>query len=677
MKNFLKFGIIIVILFLVLFPVSKFYFWHDDFSTFYGPRTGQCIFTWPYLQFCPVFDFLLRIFGYNPQPYFVIGIVLAGFTVAMFYLLMKEFFTEKVAFLSTLIYSTFYIGLGVFLEVYDPIISFPALSLLFLSLILVHKNNFLVGLGVFSLSVLSFSARAGTHFVPLVVLIVLFVDRPWLKKLIMISLIGLTFFFSFFITPSSLKGLPTSTNVNLISKIKLFLETSGSWILPDEFNIKNLDRWRLMVALGLYGICLIILVKNRNKQLLFGIIWIIAMYLPYGLRADFRLMTTHRYLVFVFPGALFAWATFSKYRYWTLISLLFFAMYFVFSYSFLQNHLKISNLRRSFYNQLHSLIPKLSGYETLYFSTPNEFKNQMNDFFRVGYISSESALGSEYGINSDKLKLITEGEVLAHNIPKDILTFHYDGKFLDKTNITDYLFKKSISLSASLTPLMNKCDSCSYSTDEVVKAYKYIELSRLLKKQVKIEASSSGEDTLITNAIDDDEVTYWIGKRQEWVVKNDISLKIKFDTFVNIQAVNFITNSSGHKPTKVEFKPGQAIEFDIRIIDTDGQDVPVINEINFIPKGFEDVNFELVDKIVNSGFLIARNNDESQALESYLRSGVRACLQWLGGQKDFMIIPDGRQYVYSIDLPAVGPNITKFRIGCLESYPVTVSDHSD
>lgn len=677
MKKYLNIGIVLGVVILVLLPVLKFYFWHDDFSTFYGPRTGQCIFDWPYLQFCPVFNFLLKTFGYNPQPYFIIGIILACFSAVMFYLLMKEFFTEKVAFLSTLIYSTFYIGLGVFLEAYDPIISFPALSLLFLSLILVHKNRFLIGIGVFSLSVLSFSARAGTHFMPLVTLIILFVNKPWFKKFIMISLIGVTFFFSFFIVPNSLKNLPVSTDINTINKIKLFLETSGSWILPDEFNIKNLDRWRLMVALGLYGICLITLVKNRNKQLLFGLIWIVAMYLPYGLRADFRLTTTHRYLVFIFPGVLIVWATFSKWKFWIPLSLLIFVIYFGLSFIFLQNHLKVSNLRRSFYNQLHSLIPKLSGYETLYFSTPNEFKNQMNDFFRVGYTSSESALGSEYGVKSENLKLITEGEVLDRYKNQNPLTFYYDGKLLDKTNITDYLFKKSISLSASLTPLMNKCDSCGYSTDEVVKAYKYIELSRLLKKQVKIEASSSGEDTLITNAIDDDEVTYWIGKRQEWVVKNDISLKMKFDNLVNLQAVNFITNSSGHKPIKIELKPGQAIEFDIKIIATDGQDVPVINEINFIPKGFEDVNFELVDKIVNSGFLIARNNDESQALESYLKSGVRACLQWLGGQKDFMIIPDGRQHTYSIDLPAVGPDITKFKIGCLESYPMTVSDYSD
>lgn len=675
-----RFVPIVIILTMVLFgllPVGSFYFWHDDFSTFYGPRTGQCIFDWPYLQFCPVFNFLLKVFGYNPFPYFVIGIILAGFTVVMFYLLMKEFFDKKTAFFSTLIYSTFYIGAGVFQEAYDPIISFPALSLLFLSMILIHKNKFIAGLGVFALSVLSFSARAGSHFFPLMALIALFVKRSLSKKIILLFLEGVTFFVTFFFSPVSSSNFFASSKFDILGKAKLFLQTSGSLILTDEMNLKDIDLWRTIIALGLYVICIIFIFKDRNKFLLFALIWVFTMYLPYGLRADFRLVTTHRYLVFVIPGVLMAWAAFSKYKYWTFVSLMVFGVYSIFSYGFLRGHLRISNLRRSFYNQLHALVPKLSGDETLYFDAPNALKNQMNDFFRVGYTPSESALGSEYGIISDKLKLVTDGEVLARNIPKNLLMFYYDGKSLIKTNITDYLFTKSISLSVNLTPLVSKCDSCNYSTEELVKAYKYIELSRLLKKQVRIEVSSSGEDTIIKDAIDGDESTYWIGKRQEWVIKNNIFLKLRFDTPVNLKAINFITNSSGHKPTKIEFKPGLALEFNVRIFATDGQDVPVINEINFIPQGFEDVNFELVDKIVNSELLLVRNNEENQALVSYLMSGIKVCLQWSGSQKDLIIIPDGRVHTYTIDLPAVGPNITKFTIGCLESYPVIVSDYSN
>lgn len=676
-QNFLSKVIILAITLTVLWPVGNFYFWHDDFSTFYGPRTGQCIFDWPYLQFCPMFNFLLKVFGYNPFPYFVIGIILAGFTVVMFYLLMKEFFDKKTAFFSTLIYSTFYIGAGVFQEAYDPIISFPALSLLFLSMILIHKNKFIAGLGVFALSVLSFSARAGSHFFPLMALIALFVKRSLSKKIILLFLVGVTFFVTFFFSPVSSSNFFASSKFDILGKAKLFLQTSGSLILTDEMNLKDIDLWRTIIALGLYVICIIFIFKDRNKFLLFALIWVFTMYLPYGLRADFRLVTTHRYLVFVIPGVLMAWAAFSKYKYWTFVSLMVFGVYSIFSYGFLRGHLRISNLRRSFYNQLHALVPKLSGDETLYFDAPNALKNQMNDFFRVGYTSSESALGSEYGLKSDNLKIISEGEVLVRYKDQNPLMFYYDGETLVKTNVTDYLFTKSISLSANLNSLINKCDSCNYSTDEVVKAYKYIEISRKLKKQVKIEVQSSGDDTLASSMVDDDDTTYWIGRRQEWVVNKNIDLKFNFIDPINLQNIRFVTMSNGHKPIEVIFNGGYLEVFDLKITKTDGEDVPVINEINFVPKGFEDVNFELVDKIVNSGLLLARNDEENQALESYLMTGTKVCLQWSGGQKDLIIIPDGRRRTYTVNLPTVGPNITKFTIGCLESYPVVVSDYSD
>ncbi len=674
-------AILLTVILLFLFPVSSFYFWHDDFSTFYGPRTGQCIFDWPYLQFCPVFESLLKVFGYNPQPYFVLGIILAGFTAVMFYLFMKELVDEKTALIVSLIYSTFYIGAGVFQEAYDPIISFPSLSLLFLSSLLILRNKFIVGLSVFALSVLSFSARSGTNLLPLMALIILFVNKPVLKKLILVSLMGITFFVSFFFSPASLKGLPTSTNINILDKAKFFLQTSGSLILTDEMNLKNVDSWRIIIALGLYVICIVSIVKNRNKLLLFALFWIFSMYLPYGLRADFRLVTTHRYLVFVVPGVLMAWAAFSKYRYWLVLSLILFGMYSILNYRFLHEHLRISNLRRSFYSQLHSLVPTLAGNEALFITSPKSIQNQLNDFFRVGYTPSESAIGSEYGIVSDKLKLITDGEILSRTLPQNLLMFYYDGSKLIKTNISQYLFKKQPSLVSNIIPyslpLITSCGSCNFTSDELITAYRYIQINRDLKRELRVDVASSGEDTVIENAIDDDESTYWIGRRQEWVVTNNLVLKLHFKTLVNLQNVNFTTNSGGHKPIGIEFKPGTASEFEIRITVTDGQDVPVINEINFVPKGFEDVNFDLVDKIINFRFLVARNGEENTALTNYLMSGIKACLQWEGGQKEFMIVPDGRVRSYTVDLPAVGPNISKFKIGCLESYPLTVSDYSN
>ena len=116
--------------------VYDFYFWHDDFAVFYGARQGIDILGWPYENFGLIFNNLFKILGYWPTGYFALGVGLFLIYLVTFIYWMKQIFDEVTGFWLGMVLATGYVGAGVFLEAYDPIISFPPLIGLIISLVM-------------------------------------------------------------------------------------------------------------------------------------------------------------------------------------------------------------------------------------------------------------------------------------------------------------------------------------------------------------------------------------------------------------------------------------------------------------------------------------------------------------------------------------------------------------
>jgi len=447
-----------------------------------------------------------------------------------------------------------------------------------------------------------------------------------------------------------------------------------------------IDKYRVILASILYLLFMFSLLKNLKngnevyKIQLFALIWIVSMYLPYGLRADFRLPTTHRYLVFIFPGVLIAWTTLSKCKAWIPLSIMIFMFSLAQIHPFLTNHAKTGQKRKAFYFQLHQLLSVIPQNSVLFFNTSPANRNIMGDFFRVGYSPSEAVLGTEYAVNYHNFRIITESDVLSRTNPQNLLSFYYDGNNLFDTTNNNYPYalpsKIQLELRVRVDPskviIANNCGNCTYTTAEFIEALKYIETQQQIKEKASIIASTTGEESDATSMLDFDNITYWIGNRQKWIKNNNIILNLSFSSPANFDGVILTSNSPGHKPKDIQFTPDN---LSIKITETDDGDVPVINEIEFIPSGFENTNKLLVQEISAGKKLRARNEVEKTALINYLSSKTRACLTYGTESKGFFIIADNITHIYNINLPALGIETPKFEIGCLNDSMEVIFDN--
>lgn len=61
MFSFVKKYSILLIIFTTAFASAyktlSFYFWHDDFSIVYVPRSGDCVYPWPMEAYCTILIF--------------------------------------------------------------------------------------------------------------------------------------------------------------------------------------------------------------------------------------------------------------------------------------------------------------------------------------------------------------------------------------------------------------------------------------------------------------------------------------------------------------------------------------------------------------------------------------------------------------------------------------------
>lgn len=632
------FLIIILTFFISTYKVLGFYFWHDDFSTFYAPRLGNCIFNWPYSTFCPIFDFLLSIFGYNPFPYFLIGIVFGLITMLTFFIFTKHLLEEKSALITSLIFATSYIASGVFLEAWDPIVSFSTLGLFFLSLYLLLRAtqertkiiSLILSLLIFGLSTSIFPPRTSSFIIAYLAAIWIFSTSLNKTKKLFLSIIAVVVFIISYsnipIGSPSLNSL-IPANINYPDRIVNSIKTLGSFILTDTtvsiipvLSKYELENFRLFIGLTLIILFTMITLKTRGQIKLtrlriFAFIWLVSFYFPYLVRSDWRLESYHRYLLFIYPAVLFIWASFYKYRFWVVISLALIIFYFLQSSYFFNQHLKHSKNMASFYNQLHQKLAKIPEGAMIFFNIVPNQKLATNDYFRVGYTPTESALGTEYQVDYHQIKLITDDDIFAQQLKSNIVdtnkiyTFYYNGNLLFDTtdnsrsllsqqalNISinkssDFVTGKTadiefqiphlqftiplkikLKITANLIPLnilFNKgCTNCNYTQFDYQNSLKYLIFDNETKKIIKISANNSSEDTIAEYMIDNSETNSWIFNRQEWFKGVKPTLNIDFSKPTAISGLSIISTYKNRSPKEFEvYVNGERVKFSISYSD--------------------------------------------------------------------------------------------------------------
>lgn len=779
--------VIALVGFLSIFKTLGFYFWHDDFSILYGARIGECILKWPYTSSCTIFAFLDKFFNYSPTACFLLGAILAILTSVAFYFFLKEFFPERVAFLVALVFSTGYIGGGAFLEVANSsTTSFLSLGSLFIALTLFARafkeklriRLFLAALLVFSLSLVVLRARS-MMYLPLALVIVFFFSEKsaFSQRLKLIFVITLTFMLVYFVLPlgadfwqtiEGLIGFGVSSQANLGSKINYFFQTVSSFILTDFLQVKflaqikqeNLEKLRIFLGLLATIVFLWFLLldrkeKQNTKIRLLALVWVILLYLPYGLRTDWRLESTSRYILFAYPGVLLAWASFYRGRLWPLMTVILVILGIFQSNWFFKPHLEANWQRADFYSQLHQQLKEISQGAILFFDFPQKVRHQANDFFRAGYRPSESALGAEFKADYSLFKLIAESPLLARKIKmgevevEKLFTFYYDGaKLLDTTQDSRKLlagsggqtvavnkvtkmqffydqkfdkwsgkkeelgfsidglipllpFRMRLRIKASVPsfplPYTQGCVECHNGENQEI-ILRYLSEARRLKKMVKAEASISGEETFPGSLVDNNRETYWVGNRQAWFKGEKPKIHLSFEGKKQVVGVVIyssfesriptrlavkinnqpVEHSAGNWPggTKLLFDPTAVQRLEIQFLETKGGDVPMIDEVEVIPPGYEEINLVLAEKIKKAPAANIGNEKEKLALINYLASGANACVIWESSQygqgtEPFHLMADDQTHLYEIDLPSMGMGQPVFRLGCLD-YPVNV-----
>lgn len=459
--------------------------------------------------------------------------------------------------------------------------SYSVLATLLISLIIYWdsiKNGlnvrlFSIATIIFLISSSLFNFRAATNFTPVIGLILIFANKINLKKKIIYSLaVLISFFLVFYFIPLKVIQIPLDKFFPTISlttylnpiKIKYFFQTISSFFFLDLFQhprgvttqqiegIKTI--LGLIISLGFIAYSFIHKQERDLTRLrIFSVVWIMGMFAPYLLRNDFALNSTHRYILWIYPGILLAWSTLYKHRLWIPITLFFLIIQVVGVNSFYNTYLSKSQERASFYNQLHTLLPNVLEGSVLYFDFQPKIRIQADDFFRVGFTPPESAIGAEYRVDYTKITLVTKSDDLERVLskpdflPNSFYSFYYDGKLSNTTDLSRTLLlnsrsqdkkgvmkylnqstfklenyipviptKLKIQLTSSQIPFTLpfevKCDACT-PLEEGKQLQQIFNFLQSQPDMVDLKISDFGENSTVDYIIDNSINTYWIGDR--------------------------------------------------------------------------------------------------------------------------------------------------------------------
>jgi len=636
--------------------VTGFYFWHDDFSVLYSARTSQCIFSWPYSSYCNIFSLLESIFGFSAQYYFLAGIILFVFSSLAFLFFARQLFNSSVSFFLAVIYSTAFYGGETFFEAYDAITAYSSLGFLFLSFGIlikslsgkqVNRKMYFASLSFFVASLVVLHARSATYVVGYLLVLFLFSDARTPKK-IRLAVLPVLFYLIFYlavplISARSVTGSGSLAQYlfefNALEKIDFFLQNIGSILFTSStleiIGVEKVDflvHLRRLTGGGLFLSFIYLTWTARKKGFvktrIFALLLIGFLYIPYAVRSNWVFAGSHRYFLPTVPGLLVAWGTLAGKRVWVYASVALAIFSFIQANSMFEEHLAKGTEREAFYSQLQRELPSLPEGATIFFEFHQDVKIRSADFFRVGFTPSESSLGALYGVDYEKLTLLTSSDELRSFYsesaidPERFFSFYYDGNFITNTtrisrailenggvireNINlrqefELVESREDSLTSGKTlekeftieglvptlpwrvgvkmkadfpeiilPYTQGCSgSCDVEEDQLLRLFSYLSNANEFRRRTAVSANISGERTSSGNLMDNDKGTYWIVDRSAWYEETPHVLRFQSDVDTVFSGI-VIYSSLGHRAPRhfLVSVDGREIDNDVSAFDS-------------------------------------------------------------------------------------------------------------
>lgn len=783
LPNLISLLLISGVSFLTLYKTLGFYFWFDDFSTFYNVRSGGCTFDWPFNSYCTLFKLPYSLFGLNPFLYFSLALVLRIIFGYSFYLFLNNFSGKKVSLILSLILISL-VGFDSMMAFYS-ISSGLALSLLFfsLNLLLRLKNNrwlFLVGattLFLISLGYLPIYSTA--HIFPVAfILIWIFLKKNINKRVFICSLfifllitVWSYLYIPFKQTGNALLILERSSTTDISKKfisnfIDKYLVTTSYFIWPEIIDNQKYSTLRPVIGflLNIFLFAVIYkLRKNKNSLFigLFSLLMIVSQYLPRGFVTNYGFGNHDRHFYYPYVGIVLFLSIFKYRRKFPMLILSLMAIFnIVQSNVFLGKYAEVNRKRANFYNKIGSIFSgaDLSRKIVIFFDAPPGEKHaEFADFIRVGMLPEESSIAVKIGTKVESLEILGSSEQLINFLKDNNLkdfnfySFYYDGSnisettriFLDlyqnyqytyrklsKYDQTKYLFDKndniwlgkntdidfsidnkfvgiapldlklSILISPDDYPLPYKSNDNKNGVSVDISRYsQFIILSDDVKKNSTVKASNHDADTLGKYLSDGMYETRWNADRALWFEGIKPEIVVTFNTPQKIDGFFITSTTKSRKPKKIEvYGEGQKIKCNLndigievikivcdagvykkmvlKIADTYG-DNPSVDEIDFIPQGFSDIDFNEATVFKNNPFYRVKNEHEKEFLNKLVNSGVDICLKWENpsygkGEVPFSVKVDGFKHKYFLNIPTTGMGETRYSLGCIK-YPVRIT----
>lgn len=502
-NKWLAIPFILMVTFLANYRTLSLYFGGDDFSMFYYSANKICPVQWPFTSYCPVWQRLYDIFGYHPEPYYLLGIITRGILGFLFYLLGRKLLNTSAALLLSLLVVS--VGGEDSLLIFYWLSENIGISLLVLiSLCLLSLGKRKLSLIILSIALFYFSLSAwpiySTGHIFIILAVILLFLRNKLKAPLTFLLITVFLLITirvYIVGPlqqgDASLALRRAIGGNQItlgyigSKVGNYLKTSGSFFVTDyldkrlkeQFRFKQTETAKLTVGLSANLLMLFFIFRNIKNQQLFltsmlAFWWLITQYLPRGMVTSFGLSSFDRHIFYPYTGfaLIMGVLVYFKPRFFIPIVILVIFFNLFQTNIFLNEAEVISQKRASFYQQFRDYFKeaKIEKGAVFYFDAPRgEIASQLGSFFRAG-IPSEGSIATELSINYESITLVTESDGLAKRLhskdfdPQKFYSFYYDGQILTNTSF------KTRSLITNAPPervvAVNKSQTTSLSYSE-------------------------------------------------------------------------------------------------------------------------------------------------------------------------------------------------------------------
>lgn len=629
--------------------------------------------------------------GINPVGYFLAGIFVYFLAALSVYLLAKVLSDNpRVALFAALVFASGLVGAEAVWRIFNSIHTSFTIILICLSLysyisFIRSKTNFRNFLYAASLIFFILAMEFGYIRAHGIILLPVATELLFNFKIIA-SPIRLLPFILAFGNWYAFGNINTSHIALLIERIFVNLEFE-LFLIPLE-TLKNIfipNWWNFPLTLFLIALILLLL-KFRNKVLIFALTFMISNYLTYFfIYNEAVLETTHRYLLLSSVGlALFipvlANQMFVKKKVFYAVCASFIIGHLVLVNTVQYQHIKnISLPTREFYQTLRREVPKLEKQSAIYFDIEDSqlIQEKFRNFFGVGSMPDSTAIAIYYNLDrydiflpqtfDELLGLIKEGQVKLDNT----YTFFYSKNGLINTtsaiqkNLLGPKIEKKVNPenvdSESSTPLLISFNAKVDLPKDLPKNGKKIELAKYLNylsskelfyKTVDATASSQWKYQEATNAVDNDTRTSWMAHRGSWhnsrnesitldlgIIKKVGATLLKFgpvdktptyysylcslDGTVWIQWQIEYFRPKNHAEKKLnKLLPRECRFIKLTIMDTLNHDSPTITEVEVIEEEYSDLDLDSADKIVKNPLGFVNSLEDELLIKDYLTKGV-------------------------------------------------------